>query len=108
METTITPLDIQQHFQSYPTNFSQAGSAYPGLFPPTNISVPPPSVNAINHIASVMRHMGIPGSMRSNPQTPTSGQSFQPFGYPANATYFPVTSPAMPNSSQRPYYPTQP
>ena len=107
-ETTVPPLEIQQHFQPYPTNFTQTSSTYPAVFPPTNISVPPPSVNAINHIASVMRHLGTPGSIRSNPPTPSSGQPFQPYGYQANATYFPTANPPMPNQPQRPYYPPQP
>ncbi|XP_043276850.1 cyclin-K isoform X2 [Venturia canescens] len=96
------------HFPPYPPNFTPAGTSYPAVFPPTNISVPPPPVNTMNHIVSAMRHLGASGSIRSNPPTPTSGQPFQPYGYQANATYFPAANAAPPVTVQRPYYPPQP
>lgn len=104
---TVKPLEMPAHFPPYATSYTPGATGYPPVFPPTNISVPPPPVT-INHIVSAMRHLGSSGSIRSNTPTPTSGQPFPPYGYQANATYFPSANPVPPTNAQRPYYPPQP
>jgi len=104
---TVQSIEMPSHFAPYPTSYTPGAPGYPPVFPPTNISVPPPSVT-INHIVSAMHHLGSSGSMRSNPPTPTAGQPFAPYGYQASATYFPTSNPAPPTNAQRPYYPPQP
>lgn len=104
----IQPVEIPPtHFPPYPPNFLPTGMGYPAVFPPTNISVPPPTVNTMNHIVSAMRHLGAAGSIRSNPPPPTSIHPFQPYGYQPNTTYFPLPNAAPPATVQRPYYPPQ-
>lgn len=107
---TAKPLELPAHFPPYPTNFAPGSTSYPPVFPPTNISVPPPPVNTMNHIVSAMHHLGSSGSIRPNPPTPTQTQpQFQPYSYPASATYFQTGNPAAPPANtQRPYYPLQP
>ncbi|XP_015610477.1 cyclin-K isoform X2 [Cephus cinctus] len=96
------PLELPTHFPPYPTNFPPGSASYSAVFPPTNISVPPPPVNAMNHIVSAMHHLGSSGSIRPTPPAPAHGQPpFQPYTYPASATYFQTGNPAPPASTQR-------
>ncbi|XP_012283995.1 cyclin-K [Orussus abietinus] len=103
-------LDVPAHFPPYPSNYTPGNSNYPPVFPPTNISVPPPpTVNAINHIVPTMHHMGSSGSVRSAPSTPAGPQPpFQQYPYTPNSTYFQSSNAPPPASNPRTYYPPQP
>ena len=99
------PIDVSAHFPSYSTNFSNSTNC-PPVYPPANISVPPPSVNALNHVTTI-HNLGTPSSVRQiqpNTSTPTQ-QPFPPYGYPSNSSFFSGGTPTGPSSNQRSYYP---
>ncbi|XP_046425377.1 cyclin-K [Neodiprion virginianus] len=98
------PVEIPAHFPPYPATFTPSSTAYPPVFPPTNISVPPPSVTAINHIVSAMHPFNSSGAIRP-PAPALAPPTFQPFPYPAATTYFQPGNPAPPSTTQRAYYP---
>ncbi|XP_051153912.1 cyclin-K-like isoform X1 [Leptopilina boulardi] len=100
------PLEV--HFPSYPTNFANTTN-YPPVYPPTNIAVPPPNVNTLNHIVPTTHNLGTPSSVRQIPtvSTPTQQPSFPPYGYPSNSSFFSGGTPTGPSSNQRSYYPSQ-
>ncbi|XP_034946387.1 cyclin-K-like isoform X2 [Chelonus insularis] len=106
------PLEIPPpHYPPYSTNFPTA-APYPPVFPPANISVPPPPVNAMNHMVPPMRLGPTPPPIRPTPPHPAPGPPFPPYGYPTNA-YFPSGTPAPPPPTpppppRPPYYPPQP
>ncbi|CAD6225861.1 GSCOCG00005762001-RA-CDS [Cotesia congregata] len=101
-EAVVKPIEIPPpHYSAYPPNFAPAPAPYPGVFPPTNISVPPPSVNPMNHLVPAMR---LAPPIRPAQPPPTPAPPFQSYGYPTNATYFPPGNP-VPGNPSRPYYP---
>lgn len=114
--------DKLPHFQNYQQNYKNS-SGYPTSFPPTNISVPPPSVNTINHMVTTMR-MGTVPQIRPPPTIPPSviptvapppppplppPAPFVPYGYPTNASYFQAGNTIPPpGNSSRVYYAKKP
>lgn len=108
---TIKPIDTSTaHFPTYSTNFASNNTNYPPAFPPTNVSVPPPPVNTMNHIVSTIHHIGSSAAIRPTPPSaPTANQTaFQPYSYPTNASYFSANNPIPPAAPPRNYYPPQP
>ncbi|KAL0129812.1 hypothetical protein PUN28_001812 [Cardiocondyla obscurior] len=108
---TIKPIDTSAaHFPTYSTNFT-SNTSYPPAFPPTNVSVPPPPVNTMNHIVPTIHHIGSSATIRPTPPPapPTANQTtFQPYSYPTNASYFSANNPIPPTAPPRNYYPPQP
>ncbi|XP_063994204.1 cyclin-K [Diachasmimorpha longicaudata] len=119
MDTT-KPMDIPGHFPPYPGSFPPA-PAYSAVFPPANISVPPPPpVNPMNHIVPPIR-MGHTPPIRSNPPATSAPppSAFPPYGYQP-MVHFPPNNPStggpggaappppLPNNPPRNYYPPQP
>ncbi|XP_066590915.1 cyclin-K [Prorops nasuta] len=100
------PVDVQ-HFPTYSTNFTPGNASYPPVFPPANITVPPPPVNTLNHIVPTIHHLGAAAPIRNPPPPPPTNSQppFQPYPYPTNATYFQNNPPVPAANSQRPYYP---
>jgi len=107
---TIKPIDTSTaHFPTYAANFASNNTNYPPAFPPTNVSVPPPPVNTMNHIVPTMHHIGSSTAIRPTPPSaPTANQTFQPYSYPTNASYFSANNPIPPAAPPRNYYPPQP
>ncbi|EFN71453.1 Cyclin-K [Camponotus floridanus] len=109
---TIKPIETSTaHFPTYPTNFAASNNTnYPPAFPPTNVSVPPPPVNTMNHIVPTMHHIGSSATIRPTPPpAPATNQTpFQPYSYPTNASYFAANNPIPPTAPPRSYYPPQP
>ncbi|XP_033227334.1 cyclin-K-like isoform X2 [Belonocnema kinseyi] len=98
------PLDLPAHFPPYPANFPSSTN-YPPVYPPANISVPPPNVN---HIVPSTHNLGTPSSVRQIQTVTTPTQPpFPPYGYPSNASFFSGGTPTGPSSNQRSYYPSQ-
>ncbi|KAL7294646.1 hypothetical protein TKK_0011949 [Trichogramma kaykai] len=92
------------HYPPYAA-FPPANSAFPPVFPPANINVPPPPVNALNHIVPQM-HMNMGGAIRP-PINPGPPASFHPpYPYPPNSNYFPGGGAAPPSNPPRMYYPS--
>ncbi|XP_008203829.2 cyclin-K [Nasonia vitripennis] len=107
VSNTIKPIDVPSHFPPYPATFVPVDSSFPPVFPPVNITVPPPPVN---HIVPP-RHMNVPLGLIHPLPVPGPGQGPPPFHqhgpylYPPNANYFMGgASGLMPNSR---YYPPQ-
>ncbi|TGZ54637.1 Cyclin-K [Temnothorax longispinosus] len=109
---TIKPIDTSTaHFPTYSTTFASNNTTYPPAFPPTNVSVPPPSVNTMNHIVPTIHHIGSSAAIRPTPPSgPTATQTaFQSYSYPTNASYFSANNPIPPPAAPpRSYYPPQP
>ncbi|KAJ8674042.1 hypothetical protein QAD02_005304 [Eretmocerus hayati] len=84
------PLETPTHYPPYSTNFASGNTAFPPVFPPTNINVPPPPVNH-----------SVPPPMHMNRPPP-------PPGTPSSWNYFPGGPPGPPPNSQRNYYPPHP
>ncbi|XP_014212425.1 cyclin-K-like [Copidosoma floridanum] len=100
-------MDVTSHFPPYSSTFPQGNSSFTPVFPPTNISVPPP-VNNLNHISPMHINVAVP--MRPSPSSATPSQpSFhQPYSYPPSSNYFPSGASSAPSNSQRTYYPPPP
>ncbi|XP_011861334.1 PREDICTED: cyclin-K [Vollenhovia emeryi] len=110
---TIKSIDTSTtHFPTYSTNFPVSNNTnYPPAFPPTNVSVPPPPVNTMNHIVPTIHHIGSSAAIRPTPppSAPAANQTaFQPYSYPTNASYFSANNPIPPAAPPRGYYPSQP
>ncbi|XP_001607256.2 cyclin-K isoform X1 [Nasonia vitripennis] len=101
------PMDMPSHFPPYSAAFAQGNSSFPPVFPPANITVPPPPVN---HIVPPM-HMNVPpGPIRPSPapgpgQVPPPFHQHGPYPYPPNANYFPGGASGPPPNPR--YYPPQ-
>lgn len=103
---TSKPIEPPIRFSPFPLNFS-SNLVYPPMYPPVDMSVPPPNVAAMSPIVPPP-NLGTPNSIRHipPPTTTTRPPPFQPFTYPPNLSYFPRT-PGTPFNNQRSYYPPQ-
>jgi len=107
---TIKPIDTSTvHFPTYSTNFTSNNTNYPPAFPPTNVSIPPPPVNTINHIVPTIHHIGSSTAIRPTPPSASTANqtAFQSYSYPTNASYFSTNNPIPSAAPPRSYYPPQ-
>ncbi|KAF7997326.1 hypothetical protein HCN44_005603 [Aphidius gifuensis] len=120
--------DKLSHFPNYQQGFKNTPGGYQTGFSQTNISVPPPSVNTVNHMVTTMRmgsHIRQPSTIPSTvvqpvvapppPPPPPLPAPFVPYGYPTNASYFQAGNqiaqpppPPPPGNSTRSYYAKKP
>ena len=103
---TSKPMEAPIRFSPFPLNFS-SNLIYPPIYPPMDMSIPPPNVTAMSPIVPPP-NLGTPNSLRHipPPTTTTRPPPFQPYTYPPNLSYFPQT-PGTPYNNQRSYYPPQ-
>ena len=98
------PVETPVSFPSFPVNFS-SNLIYPPVYPPLDMSIPPPNMPAISSVLPLPPHnIGTPNSIRHISPSATARPTFQPYTYPPNLSYFPRT-PGPPYNNQRAYYP---
>ena len=91
-------------YPPYPASFNQANTAFPPVFPPANINVPPPPVN---HVVPPM-HMNVGRPLRPGGAPPGQPPFHPPYSFPPNSTYFPGGASMPPSNPARAYYPPAP